>query len=265
MYESLSTVHGRPTPLRGKLYATLYIHFIPLMGISSLLEWQHHKDKDSSATQKIEEWYKLRQKESNTAIFNSVEQDRLPHFISPESTEAERWLQKLRYTQLPSNAVKEHKQTKVSAAHYAAIYNDLRALKNIGQGDKSSLFASDDNGWTPLHEAVRAGHTRIVQFLLQQGADVNQRTQGGRGESPLHLAITTFNKDHPVVKVLEQHGGKDIPPRWIQNEDSKDTNDSGEEDELVESEDEYEPGYDDNHNEDVSDDSVGPDYTIDEL
>lgn len=41
--------------------------------------------------------------------------------------------------------------------------------------------------WTPLHSAVSAGHTAIVQALISGGADVNAANSSG--QTPLHYAV----------------------------------------------------------------------------
>lgn len=51
----------------------------------------------------------------------------------------------------------------------------------------ASLKATDDNGWTPLHYAVRTGDPAMVAGLLAKGADPNAASKGGY--RPLHLAL----------------------------------------------------------------------------
>ena len=85
------------------------------------------------------------------------------------------------------------------------MYGDLQALKRLAKVDKASLFAEDENGWQPMHEAARVGHTRVVQFLIEQGADVNARTHLGGGASAMHIAIEALvNNDHAVVQLLQK-------------------------------------------------------------
>jgi ankyrin repeat protein len=43
------------------------------------------------------------------------------------------------------------------------------------------------DGWTPLHLAVAAGHRDVVSDLVAAGADLARRTEGGR--TPLHVAL----------------------------------------------------------------------------
>ena len=34
----------------------------------------------------------------------------------------------------------------------------------------ANVNAKDDDGWTPLHYAVREGHTKIIELLKKNGA-----------------------------------------------------------------------------------------------
>jgi ankyrin repeat protein len=57
----------------------------------------------------------------------------------------------------------------------AELGNDIRAV--------------DNRGWTALHGAAYTGADPIVQFLVDNGADVNAKAK--RGETPLSLAIAS--------------------------------------------------------------------------
>ncbi|HJZ58755.1 MAG TPA: ankyrin repeat domain-containing protein, partial [Gemmataceae bacterium] len=57
---------------------------------------------------------------------------------------------------------------------------------------------------TPLHLAVVHGHSDVVEYLIQRGADVN--ADSGGGWTPLHLAARTDRLD--IVKLLVESGAK---------------------------------------------------------
>lgn len=72
--------------------------------------------------------------------------------------------------------------------------------------------AKDSNGWSPLHESVRSGDPKLVEYLIEHGADVNLRTDGGKGGSPLWWAHKYFDEDHDMIKVLHTYGAKNYAP-----------------------------------------------------
>lgn len=64
---------------------------------------------------------------------------------------------------------------------------------------------SDFGGFTCLHEAALAGHTDVVEVLIEHGADVNrQAKEAGDNETPLMDAAENNHVD--TVKVLLEHG-----------------------------------------------------------
>lgn len=72
-------------------------------------------------------------------------------------------------------------------AHRAARTRDLPALAAaLAHGAEVNWADSEDEGKTPLVQAVLGGSLIICEFLLQNGADVNQRDS--RGRAPLHHA-----------------------------------------------------------------------------
>ena len=59
--------------------------------------------------------------------------------------------------------------------------------------------------YTPLATAARRGHLAIAKLLLSQRVDVNQISGGGpRGETALYYA--TFDKHHQIVRLLLKWG-----------------------------------------------------------
>jgi ankyrin repeat protein len=74
------------------------------------------------------------------------------------------------------------------------------------------LDAKDANGWTPLHEGARAGHVEVVELLVKKGANINERTMEGKGETPLYWSIQENGEDHPVSQLLLSLGALSIGP-----------------------------------------------------
>lgn len=88
--------------------------------------------------------------------------------------------------------------------NHAAARNDLPLVKNILESNLHAIHNADANGWQPIHEAVRAGHTKMVKFLINMGADMGAKTRNGG--SPLWWAKRTLPKGHPTIHYLEQIG-----------------------------------------------------------
>jgi prolyl 4-hydroxylase len=70
----------------------------------------------------------------------------------------------------------------------------------------------DSNGWKPIHEAARGGQTKVLEFLVSKGVDVNERTHKGVGASPLWWAQRNFPDSHPAIQFLQKQGAVALPP-----------------------------------------------------
>ena len=55
------------------------------------------------------------------------------------------------------------------------------------------------DGWTPLHSAARWDQAEIASLLISQGADVNQKTNGGLTAIQLAVSEKGYEK---VISVL---------------------------------------------------------------
>lgn len=175
LYESGSLIHGRPFPLKGRYFANIFIHFEPTgrpLGDHSL---KYLEDLD--------EFY--------------------PPYLAKNSPELETW--KSRNPggwKKPAPAAMIH-QNNSPEAHHAAATGDVTRLSMLAQKNKKVLHAKDINGWQPLHEAARAGHTDAVKLLVEHGADIDACTGHGRGGmSPLEIAEQSLGVDHSVVGYL---------------------------------------------------------------
>jgi FtsZ-binding cell division protein ZapB len=90
--------------------------------------------------------------------------------------------------------------------HYCAINGLTTSVKrllsicNINVNVKDDLF-----GWTPLHWAARNNHVEIARLLLQNGAEVNAKSNDGNGgQTPLHWAAWNGHVD--ILHLLVENG-----------------------------------------------------------
>jgi hypothetical protein len=126
----------------------------------------------------------------------------IPPYILEGSAEAEAWR-----SRSPSRSTTANNDGAIRA-HKLAATNNLERLKDLAEKDPGILHREDINGWQPLHEAVRAGHFGVVEYLLEHNVNVNHRTNQGGGITPLGLAIEHLYSDHPVVELLERYGAE---------------------------------------------------------
>lgn len=114
---------------------------------------------------------------------------------------------------VPKKKTEAHKR-KMTQAHVHARDANFEELRRVVELNKELINIQDENGWTLLHEAVRAKDTEAVSFLLEKGADVNVRTfhKSGLGHSALYLALQNLNKDHPITTLLIDYGAKNYEP-----------------------------------------------------
>ena len=62
----------------------------------------------------------------------------------------------------------------------------------------------DQRGWTPLHEAARAGRVDFLELLVRHGAALEMRTTTvtGLGGTPLWWATETHGREHAATRYL---------------------------------------------------------------
>jgi ankyrin repeat protein len=90
----------------------------------------------------------------------------------------------------------------------------LDELERALQGDRKSkvLTERDENGWQVLHQGVAVGNQDVVKLLVSNGAEINARTHGGYGETPLRIAEKRLGHDNPIVSYLKRMGALSIGP-----------------------------------------------------
>jgi prolyl 4-hydroxylase len=102
-------------------------------------------------------------------------------------------------------------------AHIAARAGNLIGLEKQLDGagadqQKTILTQRDEHGWQILHQGVASGMQQVVELLVSRGADINARTHGGYGETPLRIAEQHLGAAHQVVQYLKSMGALSIGP-----------------------------------------------------
>jgi len=88
----------------------------------------------------------------------------------------------------------------VSLLQWCSYYGDVSAMKFLLAHGESLQSLGD---YYYLNTAAFHGHSRLCEYLIEQGADVNEPV-ADTGESALHAALCTTNRQthDAVVKVL---------------------------------------------------------------
>lgn len=186
LYESHSLIHGRPFPLKGRYFANIFIHFQP--------------------TGKV-----LR--EHTTPLLTDEGEEKMPIYILRGSPEEKKWLREhppqrksLRVKEAP--AATEGPLEKFAHAAATGDVDSLAAMLHFTSNPKDILNKKDKNGWLPIHEAARGGHTNVVSLLVDHGANIHEKTNFGDGQSPLELVLENHGETHPLYNYLESLGAE---------------------------------------------------------
>ena len=104
------------------------------------------------------------------------------------------------------NAVDEEGNTPL---YYAADrkFNSSLVLARLMVKYGAIVDAGCSDGWTPLHLAARQGATGMIEFLLDNGANINK--QNIHGWTPLHFAARN-NEQSAAVFLVERNASKTI-------------------------------------------------------
>lgn len=227
LFESHSVIHGRPFPMKGNFYAMLFIHFEPT-GQTAL------RQKDT-----VDEQYRQAVHDGVGGQSSSEQASMLPPYIRRFSPEEEHWQQQHpegwwspagspdSFNEQSASESMDHSTSTQerteklqirSEVHRAARDGDVSfwvdALAKAGTlEEKSRLINKRDSfGWQPIHESSVTGRQEIVELLLNNGANINVRTNGGRGATALYLAERKLGIDDSIVHYLINHGALSISP-----------------------------------------------------
>lgn len=98
--------------------------------------------------------------------------------------------------------VGEHEETALIAS---ASVDNLELVQYLSTNSDIN-HKEKKNGFSALHHASINGFSGAVEHLIKSGANINQLTDSGEKDSPLHLAV--INKNYETVKILIQRGAK---------------------------------------------------------
>ncbi|KAI0514171.1 hypothetical protein KFK09_010206 [Dendrobium nobile] len=101
--------------------------------------------------------------------------------------------------------------------HIGARKGDLKKVKCLleeGMDVNIPAWGPKSQGETPLHLAAQGGHIKVMDLLLEHGANIDARTKGACGWTPVHNAAKSRNKD--AVRFLIENGAF-LPPDMHDN------------------------------------------------
>jgi ankyrin repeat protein len=85
----------------------------------------------------------------------------------------------------------------------ACAVGDEERVRTLAEAFPESIHAYSPDGFYPLGLAAFFGHRKIVEYLIDAGADVNQVADNAFKVAPLHAAVS--NGDIEIVKILLEH------------------------------------------------------------
>jgi ankyrin repeat protein len=92
----------------------------------------------------------------------------------------------------------------------AAAIGDNVIVKELLTEDPRLIGFWSHDGWSVLHLAAYFGHTDVVSFLLDQGADMHAISRNANSVMPLHSALSN-NQQESALLLIER--GADIEAR----------------------------------------------------
>lgn len=205
-YESAKQYHARLTPMRGRAYASVFLHWYPAEGWDWTM-WDTHvtvpPDFESTrGRQAVEdagpppfvrayEAYWASRGFAPPPLHRGIEdpvQSYDDDALVPLADFAER-----------ASRLKREADLRRYAG--LGLYAEARRLLKAADVD---VHGADENGWNALHEAARAGDRALAKLLVDHGADASIET--GAGDTAHDWAHDEHGPDHPVTAYFASTG-----------------------------------------------------------
>lgn len=205
LFESHSVVHGHPYPLKGRYVSMIFMHFEPTGNSLHHDESGYHYKQQKND---IDDQYRNSVK-NGVGGQSSASDGRLPPYIKRESPEEENWRALHPDGWVPPVAIlPPHAHIAARNGQIEQVMEELNSTNN----SEKLLTERDEKGWQILHQGVTSGNKEVVELLVSRGAEINSRTHGGYGETPLRIAEKNFDQGHPIVRYLKSIGALSLGP-----------------------------------------------------
>lgn len=105
---------------------------------------------------------------------------------------------------LSKNGIDIKGEDKRTPLIHAAFYNNTELMEWLLE-NKADINAADRNGYTALHFACEKGYNSAVKLLISKGANLNK--PDFYGNTPAWIAITYWKQGQnlPILRELYQH------------------------------------------------------------
>ena len=167
------------------------------------------------------EWYKHYYNYLMDRISDLTEQQRGDIFLRAAQTGLLELIKEL-YTAYGKELLSFKDEDQYTALHRAS-YNGHKHIIEYLLNEGADIHSRTEDGWQPIHCACRWNKVEVASLLLQNEANINSLTNGH--QTPLHLAACN-NRSKATLELLLMHPGVDVTLRNSRGETARELADS---------------------------------------